>query len=97
MSKGKKLRTMSKGKKKVGFRWWSDWTILWIFGGSVIAYFIYIPITGDEVHPLHWLFSALGGVVGYGVGLFFDTGLLQIVRFVRRGSKRMTLKQGGGK
>jgi len=54
---------MSKGKKKTAFRWWSDWTVLWILGGFILAYFVFIPL---EVHPLHWLFSVLGGVVGYG-------------------------------
>jgi len=80
---------MSKGKKKAVFRWWSDWTVLWIIGGFVLAYFVLIPL---EVHPLHWLFSILGGVVGYGIGLFFDTGLPPVVRFVRHSSRRITLK-----
>ncbi len=56
---------MSKGKDKVAFRWWGDWTLLWVFGGFVLAYFAFIPL---EVPPLHWLFSVLGGVVGYSIG-----------------------------
>ncbi len=85
---------MSKRKKKVSFRWWGDWTVLWILGGFVLTYFIYIPITGDKVHPFHWLFSAVGGVVGYGIGLFIDTGLPPLARFVRHSSSRTALKQG---
>ncbi len=85
---------MRKSKKKAGFRWWSDWAVLWIFGGFVLAYFAFIPL---EVHPLHWLFSVLGGVVGYGIGLFVDTGLPLIVGFVRRGSRRAVVKQYGGR
>ncbi len=80
---------MSKSKKKASFRWWSDWTVLWVAGGFVLGYFVFIPL---EVHPLHWLFSLLGGVVGYGIGLFVDTGLPPVVRFVRRVSRRMALK-----
>ncbi len=49
------------------------------------------------MHPLHWLFSILGGVVGYGVGLFFDSGLPLVVRFVRRGSRGAIVKRDGGK
>ncbi len=88
---------MSKTKKKSGFGWWCDWAILWIFGGFTVAYFIYIPITGDKVHPLHWLFGFVGGVVGYGIGLFLDTGLPRIVRVVRRGSRRTDVKRDGGR
>ena len=90
-------RTVSKGTKKAGFRWWGDWTSLWILGGFAIAYFIYIAITGDEVHSLHWLFGALGGAVGYGVGLFFDMGLPRVRRFVRRGSRGAIVKRDGGR
>ena len=86
---------MSKNKKQVTSKWWSDWTILWVFGGFAVAYFVFIPL---EMHPLHWLFSVLGGIVGYGVGLFVDTGLPQkVVRFVRRSSQRVTLKHDVGK
>ncbi len=88
---------MSKGKKKVGFRWWSDWTILWIIGGFVLAYFVYIPITGDKVHPLHWLFGVLGGVAGYGRELFLNIGLPPVMRFVRHSSGQMTLKPNSKK
>ncbi len=77
---------MSRGKKKAGLRWWGDWTVFSVFGGFVIAYFVFIPL---EVHPLHWLFSFLGGVVGYGI----DIGLPPVMRFVRHSSRRMALKQ----
>ncbi len=80
---------MSKGKKKAAFRWGSDWTILWVLGGFGLAYFIFIPL---EMHSLHWMFGVLGGVGGYGIGLFFDAGLPSIVRFVRRSSMRMALR-----
>ena len=83
---------MSKGKGKTAFRWWGDWAVLWIFGGFAVAYFIYIPITGDKVHPPHWLFGFLGGAVGYGI----DTGLTPLVRSVRRGLRRRALEPGKG-
>ncbi len=73
----------------MAFEWWSEWTILWVLGGFVLAYFIFIPL---EVHALHWMFGVLGGVGGYGIGLFLDTGLPSVVRFVRRSSRRVTLK-----
>lgn len=41
--------------------------------------FLFIPL---EMHPLHWLLSVLGGIVGYGIGLFFDIGFPSVVRFV---------------
>ena len=88
---------MGKGKKKMGFRWWGDWSILWIFGGFAVSYFVFIPITGDTVHPLHWLFSFLGGIVSYGIGLFFDSGLPLVVHFVRCSSRGTMVKQGGGR
>jgi hypothetical protein len=84
---------VSKDKKKVAFKWGGDWTVLWILSGFVAAYFVFVPL---EVHPLHWLFSLLGGLVGYGAGLFVDNGLPPLKRFIRRGSRRMTLKPGGG-
>ncbi len=87
MSKGKKgARVVSGDKKNVAFRWWSDWTVVWIIGGFSLAYFAFILL---ESHPLHWLFSVLGGVVGYGI----DTGLPPVVRFVRHRSMRITLKR----
>ncbi len=91
VSKAKKgERTPSKSKKKATFRWWGDWTVVWIFGGFGLAYLVFIPL---EAHPFHWLFSFLGGVVGYGIGLFFDTGLpSKVARFARHNSRRMTLK-----
>lgn len=89
MSKGKKAkRTVSRGKKKATFRWSSEWTLLWVLGGFGLSYFVFIPL---QVHPLHWLFAFLGGVAGYGVGLFVDAGLhLKVVRFVRHGSGTTT-------
>lgn len=86
---------MSKGKKKTGFRWWGDWTILWIFGGLAIAYLVFVQHSFS--HPLHWLFSALGGVAGYGIGLFVDMGLPRVLRFVRRGSREAIVKRDGGR
>ncbi len=68
---------------------------MWVIGGFGLAYLIFVPF---EVHPLHWLFSFLGGVVGYGVGLFVDTGFPQkVVRFVRQSLGRTTLKPDRGK
>ncbi len=85
---------MSKSKKQATSKWWSDWTILWVFGGFAVAYFVFIPL---EMHPLHWLLSVLGGIVGYGVGLFVDTGLPQkVVRFVGHSLRRTTLKPDRG-
>lgn len=81
---------MNKSKKKVAFKWWGDWTLLWVLGGFVLAYFIFIPL---KVHPFHWLLSMLGGVVGFGIGLFVDAGLPPIVRSFRRGLS----KQARGK
>ena len=96
MSKGKKgERTVSRGKKKVTFRWWGDWTVVWVMGGFGLAYLIFVSL---KVHPLHWLFSFLGGVVGYLIGLFVDTGFpAKVVRFARHNLRRMTLKQEGKK
>ncbi|MBU2608380.1 MAG: hypothetical protein KKF26_03605 [Chloroflexi bacterium] len=58
---------MRKDKKKADFRWWGDWSVLWILGGFALTYFVYIPVTGDKVHPIHWLFSFGGGVAAYGI------------------------------
>jgi uncharacterized membrane protein YeaQ/YmgE (transglycosylase-associated protein family) len=84
---------MKKGKKKATFNWWGNWTLLWIFGGFVATY---LALTWWEAHALHWLFSFLGGVVGYIIGLFIDTGLPPVVRFVRRRLRRGSLKQVRG-
>ncbi len=81
---------MRKGRRKTAFRWLGDWTILWVFGGFALTYFAFVPL---ETHPLHWIFSIVGGVAGYGIGLFFDTGFPSVGRFVPRSSERMTLKQ----
>ncbi len=83
---------MRKSKKSPGFRWSSEWTVFWVLGGVVLAYFAFIPL---EVHPLHWLFSILGGVVGYGVELFVNTGLPPVVRFVR--ARGASVKRDGGR
>jgi len=58
---------MAKGRKKAASRWWDDWTLLWVFGGFILAYFVYIPVTGDRVHPEHWIYSSGGGVAAYGI------------------------------
>lgn len=88
---------MSKGsKKKATFRWWGDWTVLWAIGGFSLAYFIFVA--HQFSHPLHWLFSFLGGVTGYGLGLFVDTGFpLKMVRFVGHRLERTTLEPDKGK
>ncbi len=83
---------MRRNKKKATFRWGGDWIVVWVLGGFALTYFAYIPITGDKVHPLHWLFSILGGVAAYGIGLFVDMGLPSVVRFVRHSPRRMTWK-----
>ncbi len=85
---------MSKGKKKTAFKWGGgDWIILWILGGFVLTYFALV--THEFMHPLHWLFSILGGVAGYGIGLFVDSGLPTVVRFVR--SRGVIVNRGGEK
>ena len=87
---------MSKSKKKVTSRWWGDWTVVWVIGGFGLAYLIFVA--HEFPHPLHWLFSFLGGVVGYGVGLFVDTGFPQkVVRLVGHSLRRTTLKPDRGK
>lgn len=85
---------MVKGKKKAVSRWWGDWTLLWIFGSFILAYFIYIPLTGDKVHPQHWLFSVVGGAASCGLELFTNIGLRPIARVVRRSRKWIALKPG---
>lgn len=83
-------RTASKGKLPETFRWWGDWSFVWIFGGFGLIYLIFVPL---KAHSLHWLYSSLGGVAGYGLGLLFDTGLpAKALRLVRRSSTMMTLK-----
>ncbi len=87
---------MSRGKKKVTSRWWGDWTLVWVLGGFGLAYLIFVA--HEFSHPFHWLVSFLGGVVGYGVGVFVDTGFPQkVVRFVRHSLRRTTLKTDRGK
>lgn len=92
MSTGKKgERVPSKGKEKVAFRWWGDWTILWIIGSFGLVYLIFVPL---KAHLFHWLFSFLGGVAGYGIGLLVDAGLFSpVTRFVQRNSDRITLRR----
>lgn len=85
---------MRRSKKKAGFRWGGDWAVLWVLGGLVLAYFAFIPeAVHPEVHPVHWLLSALGGVAGYGIGLFVDTGLPPLARFVR--SRKAIVRRDG--
>ncbi len=92
MGKGRKgERTVSKGKKQVTFRWWSDWTVVWVIGGFGLIYLIFVPL---KAHPFHWLFSFLGAVVGYSVGLLFETGIpSKVARFSQYSLIRVTLKQ----
>ncbi len=85
---------MRRSKKKSGFRWGGDWAVLWALGGFTLGYFVFIPETmHPEVHPLHWLLSVLGGVAGYGIGLFVDTGLPPLARFVR--SRKAIVRRDG--
>ncbi len=84
----------TRSKKKATFRWVSEWTVLWVIGGFVLAYFVAIIITGDKAHPIHWLFAILGGVTAYGIELLIVAGLPPVVRFIRYSSRRMALKQG---
>ena len=87
---------MSRGKKKVTSRWWGDWTVVWVLGGFGLAYLIFVA--HELSHPFHWLLSFLGGVVGYDVGVFVDTGFPQkVVRFVGHSLRRTTLKTDRGK
>ncbi len=81
---------MSKRKKNKNSLWWTDKSSLGLLAGLGLTYFAFVPL---KAHPLHWLFSILGGVLGYGLGLFLDIGLPHVVRFARRGSKMTTLKQ----
>ena len=94
MSNGKQskrgTRAVTKGKKVVGFRWWSDWMSVWILGGFGLVYLVLVPL---EAHPLHWLFSFIGGIAGYFIGLVVETGLpLKGVRFAQHSFMRMTSK-----
>ena len=64
---------------------------MWVMGGFALAYLIFVAHALP--YPLYWLFSLLGGVVGYGVWLFVDTGFPQkVVCFVGYSLGRMTLK-----
>ena len=94
MSNGKQsrrgTRAVTKGKKVVEFRWWSDWMSVWILGGFGLVYLVLVPL---EAHPLHWLFSFIGGIAGYFIGLVVETGLsLKGVRFAQYSFMRMTSK-----
>lgn len=73
---------MSKGKKKAGFSWWGDWSMLWILGGFGVAYVAFVPL---KAHPLHWLFSLVGAAVGYGAGLLFDVASPRLRHLARPG------------
>ncbi len=81
---------VSKRKKGKYPSWWTTKSSLGLLAGFGLAYFALVPL---EAHPLHWLFSILGGALGYGIGLLLDAGLPSVARFVRRGSRSMTVKQ----
>ena len=89
---------MGKEKKRAAIRWGSDWTVIWVMGGVVLAYFVFISEQlHPGTHPVHWLVSILGGGIGFGIGLFVDNGLLPLIRSLRRNSGRTVLKSGKGK
>ncbi|MCH8864754.1 MAG: hypothetical protein IIB13_05275 [Chloroflexi bacterium] len=89
---------MGKEKKKAAIRWWSDWTVLWVIGGLVLTYFVFISEQlHPGSHPVHWLVSILGGGIGFGIGLFVDIGLLPFMRSLRRNSGRTIIKPVKGK
>ncbi len=73
---------MNRNRGKPGIKWWGDWAIVWIVGGFALVYLALVPL--DE-HPLHWLFSLLGGVVGYALGIVSGAWLPRLRRLVRRG------------
>lgn len=81
---------MSKRKKGKYPSWWTDKSSLGLLAGFGLTYLALLPL---KAHSLHWLFSILGGVLGFGIGLLLDVGLPSVVHFVRRGSGNMTLKQ----
>jgi len=83
---------MSKRKKGKYPSWWTNKSSLGLLAGFGLTYFALVPL---EAHILHWLFSFVGAVLGYSIGLFLDVGLPPVVRFVRRDSKGMTSKQPG--
>lgn len=73
---------MGKAKKRKGFSWWGDWSFVWIIGGFGVAYLAFVPL---EAHPLHWLYSFLGAVAGYGMSLLFEVWFPRLRgRVVRR-------------
>lgn len=78
---------MRKGKTRAGFRWWGDWTIVWVIGSFAVVYMSLVPL---KAHEFHWLFSFIGGVAGYGVGLLFDAWFPRVRGFVRNRSGTMT-------
>ncbi len=89
---------MAKEKNRAAIRWGSDWTVIWVLGGAVLAYFVFIaePLHPGS-HPVHWLISILGGGIGFGIGLLVDNGLLPLIRSLRRNSGKTVLKPGRGK
>lgn len=89
---------MGKEKKRAAIRWWGDWTVLWVIGGLVLTYFVFISEQlHPGSHPAHWLVSILGGGIGFGIGLFVDIGLFPLIRSLRRKSGRTTFKPVKGK
>lgn len=75
---------MVKRKANRSLKLASEWTIFWLLGGFVVAYFAYIPVTGDEVHYWHWLVALGGGVLGYGFEVLFNNVILRLVRITGR-------------
>ncbi len=89
---------MGKGKNRAAIRWWGDWTVLWVIGGLVLTYFVFISEQlHPGSHPAHWLVSILGGGIGFGIGFFVDIGLFPLIRSLRRKSGRTTFKPVKGK
>jgi hypothetical protein len=71
-------------KEKVGRQplWWTDKSSIGLFAGFGLTYLALLPL---EAHQFHWLFSSLGAVLGYGVGLFLDRWLSSAKRLFRHG------------
>ena len=88
---------MSKHRRKNAFRLASEWTILWILGGFILAYFVYIPVTGDKVHSAHWLVSIGGGIIGYVIGIFIDNWLSPLLHFFRQNFYKTSVRPGTNK
>lgn len=89
---------MSKRKKGKFPIWWTDKSSLGILAGFGLTYFVLVPHVGNffDAHLYHWLFSFVGGILGFGIGLLFDTGLHSVTHLFRGGSKKVTLGQSKG-